>query len=314
MNGFAQVLTCALVLSLQSLVSAQPLSIALPLARAGKVDVALAELKSGSKDAGVESLRCSLFASIDQRDAAVRACEAAAELAPESSSAALELARAYGAKAEHSGALTGMRMVSRIRENFERAVKLDGNNVEALSDLGQFYVEAPTMVGGGLDKAESLVARLQSLSPARAHRLAGMIAAKRKDDINAEREFQAEVAAVHGAEAYIDLAKFYRNRKQIDSAAENAKLALEHDPKHGPDTLDAADLLVGMKRYAPAAQAGLHSYLKAPQEKVASYAKAHVLLGQSLVDAGDRTGAKVEFQAALALAHEYEVAQQGLNR
>lgn len=307
-------MACAIVLITSCPVSAQPLSIALPLARAGKVDVALAELNNGGKDARAESLRCSLFASIDQRDAAIHACEASAALAPESSNNALELARAYGAKAEHSGALAGMRMVGKIRENFERAVKLDGTNVEALSDLGQFYVEAPSIVGGGLDKAQSLVVRLQPLSPARAHRLAGMIAAKRKDDASAEQEFRAGVAADHNAEAYIDLANFYRSRKQLDAAADNAKLALEHDPKRGPDTLDAARLLVEMKRNAPVAQAALHSYLKAPQENVARYAKAHVLLGQSLQDAGDRTGAKVEFQAALALAHEYEAAQQGLNR
>lgn len=306
---------CITLLVFTGSVSAQtPLALALPLARAGKVDVALAELNNGSKDADVQSLRCRLFASIDRRDDAIQACEAAVTGAPDDSMYALELARAYGAKADHSSALTGMRMVSKVRSNFERAVQLDGNNVEALSDLGQFYVEAPAVVGGGVEKAQALVIRLQALSPARARRLSAMIAAKQKDYTTAEREYRAALAASHGAEAYVDLANFYRSQKQFDAAADNARLALEHDLKHGPDTLDAARLLVDIKRNAPIAQAGLRNYLQSPQQNVASYAKAHTLLGQSLQDANDRIGARMEYQAALALAHNYDAAERGLNR
>ena len=293
---------------------AQPLNAAKTAARTGNVDVALADLDHGAADAAAQSLRCSLYASIDKADEAIKACEAAATVAPLSSDNALALARAYGQKADQGGALTGLHMVSKIRSAFERAVQLDGRNVEALSDLGEFYVQAPSMVGGGIDKAEALVARLQPLSPARAHRLAAMIAAKRKDNARAEQEYRAELAAASTPEAYVDLARFYGSQKQWGPAVENARLAMERDTQHGPDTLDAAKLLIGWKRSQPAAQAGLRSYLQSPQQNVASYARAHVLLGQSLNDAGDRTAANVEYQAALVLAHDYAPAQQGLNR
>lgn len=292
---------------------AQSMSSARAAARAGKVDVALAELDRLPADASAQALRCSLYASIDKADDALRACEAASVLAPTNSDAALALARALGKKADGSGALTGLRMVGKIRTAFERAVQLDGTNVEALSDLGEFYVEAPALVGGGLDKAQALVTRLQPLSPARAHRLAAMVAAKRKDNARAEQEYRAELALAPTPEAYVDLARFYGSQKQWSAAAEHARLALEHDQQHGPDTLDAAALLIGWQRDQPAAQAGLESYLHSPQKDVASYAKAHVLLAQSLSSTGDRTGAKLEFQAALALARDYAAARQGLN-
>ncbi len=295
-------------------VCAQSLNTAKIAARAGNVDSALADLDRVAADAPAQSLRCSLYASIDRVDEAMKACEAAATLAPASSDDALAQARAYGGKADQGGALTGLRMVGKIRSAFERAVQLNGKSVEALSDLGEFYVEAPGMVGGGLDKAEALVARLQPLSPARAHRLAAMVAAKRKDSGRAELEYRAELAVAPTPEAYVDLARFYGSQKQWDAAVEDARLAMDRDAQHGPDTLDAAKLLIGWKRGQPAAQAGLRSYLQSSQANVASYAKAHVLLGESLSDAGDRAAAKLEYQSALALAHDYAAARQGLNR
>ena len=290
---------------------AQSLAAARADARLGKVDAAIADLSSAPKTAETHALLCSLYGSIEKRDAAIAECEAASAAAPGSSDYALGLARAYGDKADHSGALTGMRMVGKVRGNFERAVQLDPNSVDALSDLGEFYTDAPGVVGGGIDKARALVTRLQPLSPARAHRLAGMIAVKAKDDKTAEAEFNAELAAGHTPEAYVDLANFYRNVTQPDRAAAQAKLAISRDTHHASDTLDAASLLLDLKLETKAAQDALRAYLGTPQTGVASYARAHVLLGGSLRAVGDTGGAQKEFAAALALAHDYEPARKG---
>ncbi len=299
-------------LHLTSIATAQGLSAARTAARTGNVDVAVADLAGATSSAEADALLCQLYGSIDKRAEAVRACEAAVAAAPSNSEYALELARAYGNKASAGGALTGMRMVGKIRSTFERAVQLDGKNVDALSDLGQFYVEAPGLVGGGTDKARPIVSKLQALSPARAHRLAGMIAAKDKDDATALKEFEAELAVASSPEAYVDLANFYRSRKQMDRAAEYARLAMEHDTHHGPDTLDAATILIELKLDWKAAQTGLLKYLATPQTgEVAFFAKAHVLMARSLQASGDDAGAKKEFAAALALAHDYDAARKG---
>jgi tetratricopeptide (TPR) repeat protein len=292
-------------------VGAQSLPAAKADARLGKVDAAIADLFNTPKTAETHALLCSLYGSIEKRDEAIRECEAASAAAPNSSAYALDLARAYGAKADESGALTGIRMVSKVRGSFERAVQLDPNNIEALSDLGEFYVEAPGIVGGGTDKARALVTRLQPLSPARAHRLAGMIASKVKDDKTAEGELTAEVAMAHTPEAYVDLANFYRNHKQPDRAAEQAKLAISRDTHHDSDSLDAAAILFDLKLDTKVAHDALRAYLQTPQTGVAAYAHAHVMLGDSLRAAGDNAGAQKEYAAALALAHDYEPARKG---
>jgi tetratricopeptide (TPR) repeat protein len=281
-------------------------------ARAGRVDAAVAALQP-VKSAEAQELLCKLYASVEARDQAVSACESAVSLSPNNSDYALELARAYGAKADHSGALTGMRLVGKIRGSFEKAVQLNPKSVDALSDLGQFYSEAPGIVGGGADRAREIATRLQPISSARSHRLTAMIAAKAKDDATAEAEYKAELAVSHSAEAYVDLANFYRSRKQYDRAADNANLAVQADKPHGPDTLDAVNVLLELKRNAEA-QAALRAYLASPQDGVAAYARAHVLLGNSLKATGDASGAQKQFEAALALARDYDAARKGAAR
>jgi tetratricopeptide (TPR) repeat protein len=315
-NGRGSLLP-VLVLTVVSTAGAQSLATANNEARAGRVDAAEAAAKAvlaaDGSNADAHALLCALYASIEQRDQAITECEAAASLAPKNSTYALQLARSYGSKADHSGAITGMRMVGKIRANFERAVALDGRNIEALSDLGEFYVEAPGVVGGGSDKAKALVPRLAQVSPARAHRLQGMIYSKDKNDGAAVEEYNAEIATAHHPEAYYDLAQFYRSRKQTDKAAGYAVLALQADKLHGPDTLDAAALLLDIKRELPAAETGLRAYLAATQSGVAKYATAHVLLGNCLQATGDTAGAQREFAAAVALASQYDAARKAVH-
>ncbi len=308
------VLLPLLALAVASTAGAQTLASARAEARMGRVDAAesaaKAVLASDHSNAEAHSLLCDLYASIDQRDAAITECEAASAAAPNNSNYALYLARAYGSKADHSGALTGMRMVGKIRTNFERAVALDGHSIEALSDLGEFYVDAPGIVGGGTDKAKAIVPRLAQVSPVRAHRLQAMIYAKDKNDPAAIEEFNAAITASHEPEAYYDLANFYRSRKQLDKAADNAVLAIQADRKHGPDTVDAAALLIDIHKNLAAAQAGLRSYLASAQTGTALFARAHFLLGNSLQATGDNAGAQSEYAAAVSLASHYDAARK----
>ena len=58
-------------------------------------------------------------------------------------------------------------LAGKVRNEFEAAVRLDPNNVDARSDLGEFYLEAPGIVGGGRDKAEAQTQALAALDPAK---------------------------------------------------------------------------------------------------------------------------------------------------
>lgn len=301
------------------MIQAQSLATARSLARQGKADAAVVQtqgaLVTSPKSVDAHELLCQLFRSTDHFDEAIHECEIARDLQPNSSAVVLELARTYGAKADHAGALTGMRMVGRIRASFERAAQLDPKSVEALSDLGEFYVEAPGLVGGGLEKARAVLVQLRPLSPARADRLAGMIAAKAGDQKEAETQFAAEIAVGHTPEAYVDAAVYQRKRKNFSRAESYALEALHRDIAHGPDTVDAAQVLIDIKRSLSVAETALRDFLAHEQPSaVLPAAKVHTMIGQLMQARGDTAGANGQYEQALALSADYEPARKALHR
>ena len=61
------------------------------------------------------------------------------------------LGRAYGRRAETSSPFTAPGLASKARQHFEKAVALNPRNQEAVSDLFEYYLEAPGFLGGGFD-------------------------------------------------------------------------------------------------------------------------------------------------------------------
>ncbi|HKR32046.1 MAG TPA: tetratricopeptide repeat protein, partial [Terriglobales bacterium] len=123
----------------------------------GQADAAVRTLRSSlnanPSDAQQHNLLCRVQYAEERWDAAVSECERAANLDPKNGSYQLWLGRAYGEKAEHSSWLSAIGLAKKTRIAFEKAVQLDPRNIEAHSDLSEYYIEAPGFLGGGTDKA-----------------------------------------------------------------------------------------------------------------------------------------------------------------
>lgn len=104
-------------------------------------------------------------------EGAITALEAAVAAEPESAEAHDWLGRAYGRRAQQASWLDAMALARRSRESFEAAVRLDPQYVPALMDLIRFYQRAPRLLGGGSEKAEPLLRRLEQIDPAAAQAL-----------------------------------------------------------------------------------------------------------------------------------------------
>ena len=75
------------------------------------------------------------------------------------------LGKSYGRTAEGADWITAVRYATKARKSFETAVALDEKNALAMRDLLEFYVEAPGIIGGGMDKARPLAKRLLAVDP-----------------------------------------------------------------------------------------------------------------------------------------------------
>ena len=230
--------------------------------QAGEADKALNLLaampESGPEQAQALNLLCRVRFSLEQWDAAANACEKAVNLDGQNSNYHLWLGRALGERAGRASFLAAFSLAKRTRAEFEEAVRLNPANVEALSTLGEFYRQAPGVVGGGIDKAEDVAARLDKLDPGRAHQLHGNIAEQKKDYSAAEREFKLAIATgAHPAIAWTNLAGFYARRQrftEMETAMHSAISAALKDRHAGVALYDGAGLLTESNRDPALAQ------------------------------------------------------------
>jgi tetratricopeptide (TPR) repeat protein len=307
----AEVLLTVLPLPAASLTPKQMLA-------AGRVDEAIPTLQlqidRDPKDAEAHNLLCRAYFELDEWDRGIPNCERARDLDPTKSQYELWLARIYGERADHVGFLSAAGLVKKVRNAFERAVELDPQSWEAHTDLAEFYLEAPGIVGGGKSKAQSEADILMRLNPAMAHWIQARLAEKNKDPHGAEAEYRAEIAASHSAaRAWIDLAIFLWHANRLDEMQE-ALRHLETAPVDRRESLmDGASILLKAGLDRPLGIRLLQLYLTDPVEEGPAF-KAHTMLGELLEQQGERKAAAAEFRAALALAHNYARAREDLNR
>jgi Tfp pilus assembly protein PilF len=146
-------------------------------------------------------------------DPAIKEFRAAVKAAPNDSWAHLWLARALGRRIEKINPIRAAFGVSEVRSEFERAVQLDPKNVEARSDLLDFYLGAPGVFGGGSDKARAQAEAIAKLNMAEGHSARARIAEKEKKYEEAEREYRAAIDANSNHAGYRrDLEKFWKRR------------------------------------------------------------------------------------------------------
>jgi tetratricopeptide (TPR) repeat protein len=289
------------------------------LLAAGRVDQAMQSVEQQIRTAPTAeayNLLCRAQFELDSWDAGIPACEKAVSLAPDNGLYHLWLGRIYGEKADRSGFLKASGLAGKVRSEFERAVELSPDSWEARTDLAEFYLEAPAIVGGGKDKARAEAEQLVPLNPSMAHWVRGRIAEREKDAALAEQEFRAAVtASQNGARAWLNLAGFYRHANRFDDM-EQALHSLESSRLDHPGAfVDGASMLFRADRDYPLAIQLLHSYiaLSNPAEEAPVF-KAHYLLGELLEKQNNRPAAAEEYRAALSMAHSFRPAQDALKR
>jgi tetratricopeptide (TPR) repeat protein len=279
----------------------------------GRADSALQLLNEtlahNPNDAEARNLRCRVYYQEEKWDQAVSDCEAAVELAQGDSNFHLWLGRAYGQKAEHASLVAGYPLARRVHAEFEQAVELDPRNAEALSDLGEFDVMAPLVVGGGVAKAEAVAQQLAAVNAAAALTLEARIAESKRDYATAEaRAKDATAKSSYPANAWMDLAAFYRRRGRVDEMVAAAQAGAALDPHHGIALVDGASNLTLAGREPQTAIQWLQQYLNSNmQSELAPTFVVRAQLAELLRKQGDAAGAQQQIAAAHALVSGYRI-------
>jgi Flp pilus assembly protein TadD len=193
---------------------------------------------------------------------ATEALDKALNLEPENAEIALWLGRAYGRRAETSSPFTAPGHASKARQYFERSVKLNPANMEALSDLFEYYLEAPGFLGGGIDKAEKIAEQIAEIDVGEGHWAQARLAEKRKELGSAEEQLRRAIeASPQRIGRFIDMARFLAKQGRFQEADQNIAHAEKIAPNAPKLIFAKADLYVKHRRNLDVAKSLLKKYM-----------------------------------------------------
>ena len=216
-----------------------------------------------AKDAAVYDLMGRDYFMQGEYKRSVEALEKAVAAEPNEATHALWLGRAYGLRAESAGPFTAPGYASKARRCLERAVELDPRNLEALSDLFDYYLEAPGFLGGGVEKAQRTAAQMAQFSPAEGYLLQAKLAEKRREYSKAEAHLRSAVeAAPQQIGKLIELARFLVRQGRVLEADQSLARAEKIAPGSPTLLIAQADLYIKTGR-KPQAREILKRFLSA---------------------------------------------------
>ncbi len=286
--------------------------------QAGEADKAIALLAplptSGDGAAEAQNLLCRVRIMLQQWSQAAAECQQAVNLDGQNSDYSMWLGRALGQQASHANFLSAYSLAKHSLTAMQTAVKLNPQNGPALTDLGDYYAQAPGIAGGGTDKAQAIALQLDKIDSARAQQLRGDIAMAKKDYTTAENAYRQAVAvAQEPADYWTVLANFYRGRQRwsdLDSAIQSCITAAAKDKNSSFALYDGAGVLIAANRNPSLAAQMLENYLSsASMSEEAPAFIAHIRLSRLKQQLGDAAGAKTELAIAAQMAQEFNPAQ-----
>jgi tetratricopeptide (TPR) repeat protein len=193
---------------------------------------------------------------------ATEALEKAVAAEPGNSEFNLWLGRAYGRRAETSSLFTAPGFASKARQCFEKAAQLNPRNLEAQSDLFEYYLEAPGFLGGGLDKAAATAEQIARINPAEGHWAQAKLAEKRKEFSSAEEQLRRAIELTpHQVGRLIDLARLLAKQGRYQEAEQSFARADAIAPDSPKVLFAKADVYIKTGRNLNVAKDLLKRYL-----------------------------------------------------
>ena len=164
-------------------------------------------------------------------DKAIECIEKAVEVDPANAKYHLNLSSALGAKAMQSNVIKQALLAPRIKSELEKAVELDPNNPDARTGLMQFYVMAPGIMGGSINKAKLQAEALLKLNTYRGYMAYAMIYNQEDDQIAAEEYYKKAISVDPKKPApYHQLGYLYLKQKRYPESIQHFKKMVEYDP------------------------------------------------------------------------------------
>lgn len=297
------------------------------------------KLQESPDDPEAAFLASQVHAAFGDRATAPAFAEKAVRLDPNVARYHRQLAEIQGLIAQHAGLFQQLGLGRRFRKEIDAALALDPRDTQALRDLLQFYIVAPSIVGGDLNKADEMAEKIAAINAAEGFLAKARVAEARNDsartgdmlrraaeakppsykarlalaqyflapehrDLNAAEGLGMALVAMDGSRigGYNVLAGVYafqENWAQLDAVLSFAAEGVSDDPT---PFYRAADVLLTSGRKPDRAAQYLKTYLaQEPEGNEPTAADAHYKFGMALHAEGHENRAVEEWRTAAKL-------------
>lgn len=223
------------------------------------------------------------------------------------------LGNMYATIAQNANPISQGMLAPKMRNAWEKSIELDPNNLDSRRSLIQYYLQAPSFMGGSFEKAKEMAMQIMKLKPADGHLQMGNIFLKEKKPEAAEKEF---VEATKSDPNYIlALGNFYIIQKQFDKAFTCFEDALKTNSENYIILyqIGKTSALSGQK--LDRGEECLKRYLNyKPKQNEPPYSGANLRLGQIYEKKGNKVEAKIRYELALNMDSKLKEAKEGLER
>jgi len=249
-------------------------------------------------------------------DTATSYFEAATKLDSKSSTYFLWLGRAYGREAQSANVLRQPGLAKKTKSAWERALELDPDNLDARSDLIQYYVQAPGFLGGSTQKALEQAEAIRQRNALRGYLELGALYERDKRLADAEKAYIG--AAKEKSDRHVGeyrLGVFYQNTGAYDKAFELFEQMIAANPSEFGALFQIGKTGAMSGQRLDRSASALEAYLQTtPGRNDPSLAAAHWRLGMVHEKRQDRQRAKTEYETALRLDPTFKQASESLKK
>ena len=240
----------------------------------------------------------------------------AVELEEDSSTYHQWLGRTLGMKAQRGSKLKMIFRAKKAKKEFEKAVELDPQNLEARFDLLQYYLQAPGVAGGNKEKALEQAQDILGLDSAKGRLAFGFIYEHSENYGEAEQRYvEATRMDSLNTELHYILGFFYQRREQYDQAIQVFEKILAIDPEETGALYQVGRSCIFKQNDLDKAEECFKRYLEVkPKLGNPDWASAHWRLGMVYDLKGDNESALAEWKRALELNPDHDQAREALKK
>jgi tetratricopeptide (TPR) repeat protein len=281
------------------------------------VDLLNSAIAKSPEDASLHFLLGQSYYQLGDFPRAMASLERAVQLSPKDSEYRDWLAKSYGRKAEESMFLGAMSWARKTHREFEVAVELNPENIEARRDLIRYEMNAPGVVGGGDEKAVKHIDALEKINPIQGQLARGEFFTTKKRLPEAEAVFGKVLESNgEGIGVYFEVCDYYIDRANAEKMAQSIDKAEHIDPEDRRLKFYKGVLLAIEKKDSNEAEALLKSYLATVPNNsdLPPHSVALEWLGKLYESQGRFSEAAEEFRMSLSLDPHNKTVEEELRR